>query len=132
MFDRYLAASSVVSVDSLQLIAIACLHLAENLEDNGRVRAYNFYGMVQEKYDEAEIHNQEMEIGMTLKFKLRAPTIISWANRLCKQWDLWIAIENRDIDVMFKDSGNKEVPFVVYLELYQLEGLDSVHRLRSA
>ena len=92
MFDRFLAASPPVPVDSLQLIAMACLHLAENLEDNCRVRAYNFYGMIQEKYDEAEIHSQEMEIAMTLKFKLRAPTIISWANRLCKQWDLWIAM----------------------------------------
>ena len=48
---------------------------------------------------------------MTLKFKLRAPTIISWANRLCKQWDLWITIEGRDIDVMFKDAQNQEVTF---------------------
>ena len=50
------------------------------------------------------MQNQEFEIAATLKFKLRAPTINSWLNRLCKQWDMWIMIEDESNEIRFKTA----------------------------
>ena len=49
-----------------------------------------------------------MEVASTLKFKLRAPTINSWANRLCKQWDIWTEKEALDFEVRFKTNTGVE------------------------
>ncbi len=43
---------------------------------------------------------------MTLKFRLKAPTINAWANRLCAQWDLWISKEGGGIEARFKGADN--------------------------
>ena len=32
----------------------------------------------------------EMQVALTLGFRLQAPTINAWANRLCAQWDLYV------------------------------------------
>ena len=45
---------------------------------------------------------------ITLNLKLRSPTINSWANKLCTQWDHWIANEGQGIDIRFK-LGDGEV-----------------------
>ena len=55
-----------------------------------------------------------MEIATTLKYKLRAPTINSWVNRLCKQWDMWISIARSDVPIRFKNNDN-EVYFIIYI-----------------
>jgi hypothetical protein len=41
-----------------------------------------------------------------LKFRLRAPTVNAWANRLCAQWDMWIGREGGGIQVRFKGADN--------------------------
>jgi hypothetical protein len=32
----------------------------------------------------------EVRVAVTLSFRLQAPTVNGWANRLCKQWDLYV------------------------------------------
>ena len=46
---------------------------------------------------------------MILKFRLKAPTVNSWANRLCAQWDLWIQQEGQGsgIEVRFKQNDDE-------------------------
>ena len=68
-----------------------------------------------------------MEIATTLKYKLRAPTINSWVNRLCKQWDMWISIARSDVPIRFKNNDN-EVYFIIYIELLKLEMVDTIYR----
>lgn len=43
---------------------------------------------------------------MRLKFRLKAPTINAWANRLCTQWDMWISREGGGIAARFKGADN--------------------------
>ena len=106
MFDRFLVASSIVPVDSWQLIALACLHLAEKFENRQRIGASSFYTLLVEKYTKDDIQTMQIEIANTLIgfLKVPTPTIVSWANMLCIYWDRWISAECRDIDVMFKDA----------------------------
>lgn len=50
----------------------------------------------------------EIAISIKLKFRLRAPTVYAWANRLCTQWDLWITRDGGGIPVRFK-AGDIDV-----------------------
>lgn len=48
----------------------------------------------------------ETEIAIMLKFRLKAPTVNGWANRLCAQWDLWMDRQGSAISVRFKGADS--------------------------
>jgi hypothetical protein len=39
---------------------------------------------------------QETEVAIALGFRLHSPTVNAWANRLCAQWDLYVAGKEQD------------------------------------
>ena len=74
--------------------------------------------------------NTEIEISLKLKFRLKAPTVNGWANRLCTQWDLWISREGGGLPARFKGADN-DVNYA-NLELPQLAMDNPIHRFCSA
>ena len=67
---------------------------------------------------------------MTLKFRLKTPTINAWANRLCAQWDLWITNTGGGIDVRFKAADNDVI--IANVELSELAMDSPIYRLCSS
>lgn len=67
----------------------------------------------------------EIEIAMKLKFRLKAPTVNAWANRLCAQWDMWINREGGGIAARFKGADN-DVTMSIFRVITIGDGLPSI------
>lgn len=62
---------------------------------------------------------------MRLKFRLKAPTVNAWANRLCAQWDMWISREGGGIAARFKGADN-DVNMILFRAIKIGDGLLSI------
>ena len=51
-------------------------------------------------FTEEEFLALEIEVAQILSFRLRAPTVNSWSNRLAVQWDLYV--DSVECDPTFK------------------------------
>ena len=57
-----------------------------------------------------ELLEQENEVVTALKFRLRYPTINSWATWLCNQWDAWA--ESKEAGVRFRAADSEVLIFL--------------------